>query len=85
MVTSMIGTKHFKQVINGKKVLILGGTGLFSRHLIERWNTLIKEEDIDVKLTICTRDRKNALKTNRHLNHEYIEIKEIDFEKEYGK
>ena len=78
----MIGTKHFKQVINGKKVLILGGTGLFSRHLIERWNTLIKEENIDVKLTICTRDRKNALKTNRQLNHEYIEIKEIDFEKE---
>ena len=70
------------ECLDGNKILILGGTGLFAKDLLPELINYIDIKKIKTYIYIITRDKNRAIKSIPHLERKYIQIVTIDFLKE---
>lgn len=69
--------------LKDSKILILGGTGLFGKHLLKKWEEYNSTEELNMSITMTTRNKERALAENTMLDRKNIQLMEIDFRRRY--
>ena len=64
--------------LHNKTILILGGTGLFAKHLIPLLSNYIEEKEINVNIYITSRNIPKAKKYIPELNKKFIQMIDVD-------
>jgi dTDP-glucose 4,6-dehydratase/UDP-glucose 4-epimerase len=68
--------------LDGKELLILGGTGFFGQALLAALVTTLDTHDLSTRLVLPTRDAVRARARAPHYAHRAVSLVEVDFERQ---